>query len=92
MAKMFHECDDENGVGISHNARPEQEYEHPASDFVEQPPRYRYVDGQGFTEDRTQQPITRRTMERVYNRPSAMVFEGDLKPRSERMAGKDKER
>jgi hypothetical protein len=91
MAKMFQECDDENGVGISHNAHPEQEYEHKASDFREQSPRYRYEEGKGYTEDRTQEPITRRTMERVYSRPSAMIFEGDLKPRGERMAGKERE-
>lgn len=91
MAKMFHECDDENGVGVSHNARPEAEYEHPQSDFVPQSPRYKWTP-EGYTEDRTQEPITRRTMERVFNRPGAMQFEGDLKPRGERMAGKAEER
>lgn len=91
MAKMFRECVDENGVGFSQNSHDEADYEHRASDWREQSPRYRYVGGQGFTEDRMQEPITRRTMERVFNRPSAMQFDGDLKPRSERMAGKDKE-
>lgn len=92
MARMFDSCDDENGVRLDSNAHPEAEYEHKASDWNEQRPRYQYVEGQGFTEDRTQEPITRRTMERVYNRPGAMQFEGDLKPRSERMAGKERER
>jgi hypothetical protein len=89
MARMFHECDDENGVGVSHNAHPEAEFEHKASDWQPQGSRYRWTP-EGYTEDTTQEPVTRRTMERVYNRPSAMQFDGDLKPRSERMAGKEK--
>lgn len=90
MARMFRECVDENGVGFSQNSHNEADYEHKASDWQEQSPRYRYENG-NFTEDRTQEPITRRTMERVFNRPSAMQFEGDLKPRAERMAGKERE-
>lgn len=92
MARMFRECVDENGVGFSQNSHDERDYEHKESDWNKQGSRYRFDPPSGnYVEDTVQEPITRRTMERVYNRPSAMQFEGDLKPRAERMAGKERE-
>lgn len=89
MARMFDSCEDENGVRLDSNAHNEAEFEGKPSDWTKDGSRYNWTP-EGYKEDTTQRPVTRRTMERVFNRPSAMQFEGDLKPRSERMAGKEK--
>ena len=91
MAKMFGECEDENGVAYSSNAHNEREYEPRVSDLTPDSPRYNWTP-EGYKEDTTQRPLTRRTMDRVYNRPGAMQFEGDLLPRADRIAGKNKEK
>lgn len=83
---MFRSYDDMNNVDTSCNSHDEIEFEPPPSQLKPVEPRYRYVDGQGFSQVPPPDSLVERTRERVMNAGRAsMIFEGDSKCRAERI-------
>lgn len=86
MSKMFHERKDDNGVEISSNA-----HSYGPSSSEQLPSRPHWMQGMDGRDGHMEPPtegIVHKTKDRVLGRlgrPGAMIFEGDLLPRSERL-------
>lgn len=89
MAKMFRERRDENGVEVSSNSHSAESYGHPLSEQCPARPHWMAgEDGRGGYMEPPADGIVHKTKDRMLSRlgrPGAMIFDGDLLPRAERM-------
>jgi len=90
MAEMFRKCVDQNGVEISGNSHPVTDYGHSANEQRPSQPHWMAgYDGFGGYTEPPAETIVHKTKDRVIggqrSRAGAMIFEGDLLPRSERV-------
>jgi hypothetical protein len=88
LSPEFHSRTDRNGVTISTNARPLNEYDPPAADLCPAEPRYRQgPDGRGYIEAPPTSLIERQRA-RMLNQlgsSQAMLSVGDVLPRTQRV-------
>jgi hypothetical protein len=89
---MFRDRIDQNGVEISSNSHSAASYGHPLPEQVPGQPHWMAGEnGRGYIEAPAEN-IVHKTKDRVIGRsgrPGAMIFDGDLLPRSERISSKE---